>query len=147
MLCAGLIYYDPDYNSTQNYDIKLTKRYSVLKHFTKGVPVGAIRRAVTPDSDTTDDAWRVLAFSYDDSCEQYSTCDQVPYSIIAMNAQWNASSITLTSDGTFNLTRPVSIYRTSVTEDYAEVEVPTLSANGSIVVDAPEMSIFTIFFQ
>ncbi|KZT65020.1 glycoside hydrolase family 30 protein, partial [Daedalea quercina L-15889] len=29
----GLIYYDPDYNSTQNYDLKVTKRYSVLKHF------------------------------------------------------------------------------------------------------------------
>ncbi|EPT00649.1 hypothetical protein FOMPIDRAFT_6919, partial [Fomitopsis schrenkii] len=43
----GLIYYDPDYNSTHNYDIKITKRYSVLKHFTKGVPVGSVRRAVT----------------------------------------------------------------------------------------------------
>lgn len=144
---SGLIYYDPDYNSTHNYDLKLTKRYSVLKHFTKGVPVGAIRRAVTPDSDTTDDAWRVLAFSYNDSCGQYGTCDQVPYSIIAMNAQWDASSTTLTGDGTLNLTQPVSMYRTSVTEDYEEVEAPVLSANGSLILDAPEMSIFTIFFS
>ncbi|KAH9843739.1 glycoside hydrolase [Rhodofomes roseus] len=142
----GLIYYDPDYNSTENYNIKLTKRYSVLKQFTKGVPVGAVRRAVTPDSDTTDDAWRVLAFDYDSACEQYSTCAQVPYSVVAMNAQWNASSITLTSNGTFALTQPVAMYRTSVTEDYAEAEVPTLSANGSLEIDAPEMSIVTLFF-
>lgn len=145
-MVLGLIYYDPDYNSTHNYDIKITKRYPVLKHFTKAVPVGSVRRAVTPYSDTTGDAWRVLAFSYDDSCEQYSTCDGVPYSVIAMNAQWNASSITLTGDGTFNLTQPVSMYRTSVTEDYAEVQVPTLGVDGGLVVDAPEMSIFTIFF-
>ena len=109
---------------------------------------------MTPSTNTSEANWRVLAFDYparskahESYCAPYGKCHQPIYSVVAMNAQWNASSITLTGDGTFNLTRPVSMYRTSATEDYAEVEVPTLSTNGSIIVDAPEMSIFTIFFH
>ncbi|KAI0713099.1 glycoside hydrolase [Fomitopsis betulina] len=145
----GLLYYDPDYSSTQNFDLKVSKRYSVLKHFTKGAPVGAVRRAVSPDSDSdsSDNAWRVLAFDFDDSCEQYSTCDEPLYSVVAINAQWEASNITLTGNGSFTLTQPVAVYRTSATEDYTEVQMPILGADGSLLINAPEMSIVTLFFK
>ena len=121
----------------------------MLKHFTKGAPVGAIRRAVTPDadSDSAADAWRVLAFDFDNGCAAYSACAQPLYAVVAMNAQWAAASVTLAGNGSFALTQPVAMYRTSVTEDYAEVEVPALGEDGSLVVDAPEMSIVTLFFQ
>lgn len=111
--------------------------------------MGAIRRAVSPDSDSdsSDNAWRVLAFDFDNSCEQYSTCEQPLYSVVAMNAQWDASNVTLTGNGSYALTQPVAMYRTSVTEDYAEVQVPTLGADGKLLIDAPEMSIVTLFFK
>lgn len=120
----------------------------MLKHFTKGAPVGAIRRAVTPDSDddAADNAWRVLAFDFDNGCAQYGTCEQPLYSVVAMNAQWAASNVTLAGNGSFALTQPVAMYRTSATEDYAEVQVPTLGTDGSLLVVAPEMSIVTLFF-
>ena len=145
----GLIYYDPDYSSTQNYALKFSKRYSVLKHFTKGAPVGAIRRAVSPDSDddSSANAWRVLAFDFDNGCAQYSACEQPLYSVVAMNAQWAAANLTLEGNGSFALTQPVAMYRTSAAEDYAEVQVPALGADGSLLVDAPEMSIVTLFFK
>ena len=63
-----------------------------------------------------------------------------------MNAQWNASTIILTGDDAFKLTQPTKAYRTSVTEDYQEVDVPSLNEDGTVEIEAPEMSIYTIFF-
>ncbi|KZT65048.1 glycoside hydrolase family 30 protein [Daedalea quercina L-15889] len=150
----GIIYYDPNYNETQYYELKLTKRFSVLKHFTKAAPVGSIRRAVTPSTDSAEANWRTLAFDYPASsrehksyCGPYGECHQTIYSVVAMNAQWNASSLTLRGDDAFALTQPTTVYRTSVTEDYVEVDVPVLGEDGTLVIEAPEMSIYTMFFK
>lgn len=150
----GIIYYDPNYNDTRYYGLKLTKRFSVLKHFTKAAPVGSVRRTVAPSTDASEANWRVLAFDYParskehkSYCAPYGKCHRPIYSVVAMNAQWNASSITLTGDDAFKLTQPTGMYRTSVTEDYEEVDVPSLGEDGTLVIEAPEMSIYTIFFQ
>ncbi|EPT00682.1 hypothetical protein FOMPIDRAFT_113961 [Fomitopsis schrenkii] len=150
----GIIYYDPNYNDTHFYQLKLTKRFSVMKHFTKAAPVGSVRRAVTPSTNASEANWRVLAFDYparskahESYCAPYGKCHQPIFSVVAMNAQWNASSITLTGDDAFKLTQPTRMYRTSVTEDYEEVDVPLLSDDGTLVIEAPEMSIYTIFFK
>ena len=110
---------------------------------------GAIRRAVTPDadSDSAADAWRVLALDFDNGCAAYSACAQPLYAVVAMNAQWAAANLTLEGSASFALTQPVAMYRTSAAEDYAEVQVPALGADGSLLVDAPEMSIVTLFFK
>ena len=96
----------------------------------------------------------MLAFDYparskehNSYCAPYGKCHRPIYSVVAMNAQWNASSITLTGDDAFKLTQPTGMYRTSVTEDYEEIDVPSLGEDGTLVIEAPEMSIYTIFFQ
>lgn len=150
----GIIYYDPNYNDTHYYGLKLTKRFFVLKHFTKAAPVGSVRRVVAASTDTSEENWRVLAFDYptrskahESHCAPYGKCNQPIYSIVAMNAQWNASSITLTGDDAFKLAQPAKMYRTSGTEDYAEVPVPRLAEDGTLSIEASEMSIYTILFE
>lgn len=138
----GLIYYDPNFNETTFYGLMLTKRYSVLRHFTKAAPVGAVRRNVAGGDGPSESSWRILAFDYASSCQPFAECDQPVYSVVAMNAQWNASSVTIVG----HITTPSAAFRTSVTEDWVEVDVPVLGEDGSLTVEAPEMSIYTIFF-
>ena len=43
------------------------------------------------------------------------------------------------------LTQPKEVWRSSPTEDYVKVDIPVLE-DGVLTVEAPAMSIFTIFF-
>jgi hypothetical protein len=138
------MYYDPDYSSTSYYNLSTTKRYSVLRHFTKAAPVGSVRRNVTASA-TSEPNWRVFAFDTDPACAPFGSCSAAPFSVVAMNAQWAAANLTLVGDG-FELGTPRAMFRTSVEEDWAEVEVPPIGEDGEVVIEAPEMSIYTIFF-
>ncbi|TFK49535.1 glycoside hydrolase [Heliocybe sulcata] len=127
----GLIYYDPDYASTHYYNVSLSKRFSVLKHFTQAIPVGAVRVNVS----SVETSWRVLAFNSPDTGRLCS--------VVAMNAQNSASTLVLS--GNEGLGAPSGAYLTDPGADYAPVEL-SLAANGSIVIHAPALSIYTVFF-
>jgi hypothetical protein len=94
--------------------------------------MNAVRRTVS----SVETNWRVLAFNTNGRL----------YSIVAINAQQSASTLVLKSDGSFSLTQPTHVYRTSPTEDYVSVASPQLQ-NGQLTISAPAMSIYTIFFQ
>ncbi|EIN11177.1 glycoside hydrolase [Punctularia strigosozonata HHB-11173 SS5] len=136
----GLLYYDPNYASTGFYGLGVSKRYSVLRHFTKAAPVGAVRRNVSLSA--SESAWLVLAFDTDPACAPFATCSAAPFSVVAANAQGGAATLTLTSA----LSQPTAAFRTSPTEDWAEVAAPTLAADGSLVIEAPGLSVYTLFF-
>ena len=133
----GLIYYDPNFASTGFHGLGVTKRFYVLKHFTKAAPIGAVVRSVTTSSSGTEAKWRVLAFDFPQG---------KPFAIIAMNMQSSTSSITLTPASGLTLTAPKSAVRTSANEDYASVSAPTLSSGSINISNAPAMSITTLFF-
>ncbi|KZV63074.1 glycoside hydrolase family 30 protein [Peniophora sp. CONT] len=129
----GIIYYDPDFNSTGYYGISLTKRFWVLKHFARAAPIGSSLLTVSTSANETD--WRTMAFTAPGSSDLHA--------IVAMNMQWNASTLSLTLDGA-ELPAVSSAFRSSVNEDWASVTLDV--ADGALVVNAPEMSIHTIFF-
>lgn len=133
-MCKGIIYYDPDFNSTGWYGISLTKRFWVLKHFARAAPIGASLLAVSATG-TNETNWRAMAFTAPGSSDLYA--------LVAMNMQWDASTLSLALDGA-DLPDVSSAYRTSLEEDWTPVTLDV--QNGALVVDAPEMSIYTIFF-
>jgi hypothetical protein len=135
---TGLIYYDPNYATTNNFDIYLTKRFSVLKHFAQAAPLGATVRAVSTGALGSEASWRALAFDY--------PVPGTPFSLVVMNAGSGADSLTLTGADNFVVPAPAAVFRTSAGEDYAQVAAPVLGADGSLVVDAPALSIYTFFF-
>ncbi|KII92099.1 glycoside hydrolase family 30 protein [Plicaturopsis crispa FD-325 SS-3] len=128
----GLIYYAPDYSNASYYELFLTKRYTVLQHFTKAAPVGAIVRSVA----SIENNWRAIAFDYPEG---------VLHSIVAMNAQWAASNMTIVGDGV-EITQPVSMFMSGPEDDYVGVVVSQLGTDGALVIEASEMSMYTIFF-
>ncbi|KZT22543.1 glycoside hydrolase family 30 protein [Neolentinus lepideus HHB14362 ss-1] len=128
----GLIYYDPNYATTQNYNLTLTKRFHVLKHYISAVPIGATRVNVT----AVESNWRVVAFNSPGTSKLHS--------VVAFNGQHNASTLTLTrEDG--GLLVPNLAFMTDPDHDYVPVELSVLPKK-TLVIDAPPMSIFTIFF-
>ncbi|KZV74987.1 glycoside hydrolase family 30 protein [Peniophora sp. CONT] len=131
----GLIYYDPNFASTGFHGLGVTKRFSVLKHFTKAAPIGAVVRSVTTSS--SESKWRILAFDFPKG---------KPFAIIAMNMQTAGSSITLTPASGLTLSSPKSAVRTSANEDYASIGAPALSGGSITISNAPALSIYTLFF-
>ncbi|KZT29657.1 glycoside hydrolase family 30 protein [Neolentinus lepideus HHB14362 ss-1] len=125
----GLIYYDPDYATNDNYNFTLSKRFPVLKHFTQAIPIGAVRVNVS----SVETNWRVLAFNSPSTSQLFS--------VVAMNAQNITSTLTLSGSG---LGAPSEAYMTDPSSDYTSVQLSV--ANGSLVIDAPALSIYTIFF-
>ncbi|KAI0079335.1 glycoside hydrolase [Panus rudis PR-1116 ss-1] len=128
----GLIYYDTNYQSTHDYTLYLTKRYTVLRHYAKAAPIGAVRRLVS----NVEGNWRIQAFDLNGRL----------YSVVAFLGQQSSGSLTLSTDGSFTLTQPSRAFRSSPSEDYVQVSAPSLSG-GKLTVNAPAMSIYTFFFQ
>ncbi|VDB83135.1 unnamed protein product [Peniophora sp. CBMAI 1063] len=133
----GLIYYDPNFASTGFHGLGVTKRFYVLKHFTKAAPIGAVVRSVTTSSSGTEAKWRVLAFDFPKG---------KPFAIVAMNMQNAASSLTLTPASGVSIASPKSAVRTSANEDYASISAPALSGGSINLSNAPALSITTLFF-
>ena len=79
--------------------------------------------------------WRAMGFTAPGSSDLHA--------VVAMNMQWNASTLALSLDGA-ELPAVTSAFRTSADEDWAPVTLDV--QDGALVVDAPEMSIYTIFF-
>ncbi|KAI0036906.1 glycoside hydrolase [Vararia minispora EC-137] len=134
----GLIYYDPNFATDSNFNIYLTKRYQVLKHYSRAVPYGAILRNVSTSILGSESRWRVVMFDY----PQAGT----PYALVAMNAQAAEGSITITGVDGFTIPSPKIAFRTSVDEDYAQISTPATASDGSLSISAPAMSIYTLFF-
>lgn len=136
----GIIYYDTNYQNSKFYGLLLTKRYTVLRHFTKAAPIGSVRRTVSGLG--ADGRWRIVAFDFNAGCQPFSTCSQSVHSIVAFNAQSASASLTLTG-----LTKaPSSVVRSSATEDYVSVQVPSYSGGSVTINNAPGLSIYTLFF-
>jgi hypothetical protein len=85
----------------------------------------------------TEANWRVLAFD--------TPGGSTLHALVAMNGGTQASTLVIGGSG-FTLPKPTSAVRTSATEDYASIQTPTLASNGSLVINAPALSIYTIFF-
>ncbi|KAI0032076.1 glycoside hydrolase [Vararia minispora EC-137] len=132
----GLIYYDPNFATTGFTSLFLSKRYHVLKHFTKSALVGSVVRRTSLATTGTEANWRVLAFNTPGA--------RTLHAIVAMNGGTTASTLTITGSG-FTLPVPKSVVRTSASEDYVTITTPTLG-NGSLAINAPALSIYTIFF-
>lgn len=87
----------------------------------------------------------MLAFDAPGACVPYAECGGAPYSVVAFNGQWINSTLVLGSGEGVELTQPKEVRRSSPTEDYVKVDVPVLE-DGVLTVEAPAMSILTIFF-
>lgn len=140
-LVVGLIYYDPQFIPTKDYSLGVTKRYTVLRHYTRAAAIGSIRRTVT----SVESNWRVLAFDAPGACSAFSTCNRAPRAVVAFNGQNSASTLVLRSSSGFSLTTPSQVFRSSPSEDYVQVSAPQVQ-NGELRIDAPALSIYTLFF-
>ncbi|KAJ3796005.1 glycoside hydrolase [Lentinula aff. detonsa] len=107
----GMIYYDPDYATNGNHELYLVKHFWTYKHFGNFVKPGTQRHPVT-GSDANE---YTLIVS-----------NSTTYSVIAMNPNATASTISLTFPETVCGTTG---FRTSASEDFATIAAATGSGS------------------
>jgi len=106
----GMIYYDPNYATTGNHQLYLTKLYWTYKHFGNFVKPGSVRHAVT-------------------SAPTYTLAVYTPSQIIIIAINPGSTPLTVSlyfQDGS-NLTA-TETWRTSAIEDFASVDLPVFNS-------------------
>ncbi|QRW05986.1 glycoside hydrolase family 30 protein [Ceratobasidium sp. AG-Ba] len=109
----GLIYYDPDYATNKNYRLYVTKHYWTMKHFGNFLKPGSVRHVV--NNTTT----AILAVE-----------SKTTFALIAINAYGNPTTIPVSFQNTALSLKPTGVYRTSASEDFASVGLPSYT-NGA----------------
>jgi hypothetical protein len=126
----GVIYYDSNYASNKNYNLYLTKHYWTLKHFGNFVTPGSVRHDVSGAST------RTLVVYTDTEVR-----------ILAMNPGTSDLSVPITfQDGIGTRLKATAAYRTSQSEDFASVTLPT-SSSGTWTLSLRSMSLTSFIFS
>ncbi|KAF8589619.1 glycoside hydrolase family 30 protein [Ramaria rubella] len=122
----GLLYYDPNFATNNNFGVYTTKRFFVMKHFSQFIEVGAIRHDV--EGLSTSSPVQALAFKTSSG-----------WSFIVLNLGSTSASFALPS----TLGRVNQIFQTSPAADWASLKVVQGPAN----VTLPALSITSFLFQ
>ncbi|KZO92666.1 glycoside hydrolase family 30 protein [Calocera viscosa TUFC12733] len=130
----GLLYYDPTFNKSHNYDIYVTKRFFLLKHFSRFIPIGAVRYDVFGSAPKQ----RVLAFRR----------PEAGWTVIVMNMSKEESpfEIEYVDMGTAS-----EAWRTTEEHDWIQISVRGKDKNkpdeGRFKMTLPALSITTVLFD
>lgn len=123
----GLIYYDGNFATNQNYQFYITKHFWTYKHFGNFVKSGMQRLPVTSFT-SSEAALRPYVLV---------TSSPTQFNVIVMNPFSSASTLTLT----FPLRAcATSAFRTSASQDFASVQIATSGGNGVWTMQLPSMT-------
>ncbi|KAL9086673.1 MAG: hypothetical protein Q9165_006992 [Trypethelium subeluteriae] len=130
---SGLIYIDGDYNQTQDYNLYLTKRAFMLKHFSYFHRPGAVRYDVAQDQ--LPDGVNALATN---------SANGSSWSVLFLNNQTSSYNLTLQSPG--NGTVLETAVKTTPEDDWTIVNPLPIVTNGSVAFELPAQSLWTLQF-
>jgi hypothetical protein len=140
---SGLVYIDPNYNQTHDYNLYYTKRAFLLKHLTLHRPGSA--RYDIPQSQLPDAVHAIAS---------KSAAAASGYQGASGPQTWNVLFLSnLTTPYNLTLAAPVpgakltKIYQTTNEVDWQSVEPLPASENGTAVVQLPAQSLVTLQFQ
>ncbi|KAG8723636.1 hypothetical protein FRC12_024457, partial [Ceratobasidium sp. 428] len=106
----GLIYYDSNYATNRNYQLYLTKHYWTMKHFGNFVKPGSVRHIVNGSSTA------ILAVE-----------SKTTVALLAINAYTTTTTIPVSFQNTSLVLKASNVYRTSASEDFASVSLPSFT--------------------
>ncbi|KZT52971.1 glycoside hydrolase family 30 protein [Calocera cornea HHB12733] len=131
----GLIYYDSAYLQNGNSALYLTKRYFVLKHFTRAIPIGAVRYTVS----TFPSAFRLLAFKL----------PQGGWSVIALNLEPTEGLLALSIlELELGAGGASAAFQTSEEQDWEALNVASALSCGTVFqMVLPGSSVTSIYFS
>ncbi|KAG9096789.1 hypothetical protein FS749_007726 [Ceratobasidium sp. UAMH 11750] len=109
----GLIYYDSNYATNGNYQLYVTKHYWTMKHFGNFVKPGSVRHTV--NGTTT----AILAVE-----------SKTTVALLAINPSTSTTTIPVSFQNTSFVLKATNVYRTSASEDFASIGLPSF-ANGA----------------
>ncbi|KAK4554741.1 hypothetical protein LTR86_008243 [Recurvomyces mirabilis] len=152
---SGLVYYDPNYNETRDFNIYYTKRAFMLKHFAYFHRPGSVRYDIPQQQLPSGVNAIASKMSSSGNSNQHSggwgwgsgwghgQNSAGTWSVLFMNNQTTAVSITLRSpDPAASMTRLV---RTTNQDDFADVQIPK-SWRGVVQLELPAQSLVTTQF-
>lgn len=128
----GLLYIDPDYANTKDYNFYFTKRFWVFRHFTKFLRPGAVRFDV-PNEVLPYGTVAVAARNVDDV---YSTI------FINRNATEQAITMKLPGDGG----KITAAAQTTDSMDFGDVDLPVVGKDGTFGITLPARGVLSIQF-
>ncbi|KAL8772272.1 MAG: hypothetical protein Q9209_002484 [Squamulea sp. 1 TL-2023] len=128
----GLLYIDPNYATTKDYNFYFTKRYWAFKHFTKFLRPGAVRFDI-PNEILP---YGTVAIAAKNTNDVYSTI------FVNRNATEQAIKMKLPGVGG-NISSAV---QTTDKDDFGNVPVPVVDADGIFRITLPARGILSIQF-
>ena len=131
---SGLIYIDPNYNQTHDYNLYLTKRVFMLKHFSYFHRPGSVRYDV-PQAQLP---YGVNAFATLSS-------NGSSWSILFMNNQTSQYNLTLQVPSQNAVLEKV--VKTTPMDDWTVVDPLPTVANGTVGFEIPGQSLWTLQFK
>ncbi|EJU03305.1 glycoside hydrolase [Dacryopinax primogenitus] len=133
----GLLYYDPSFNKTQNYEIYTTKRFFLLKHFARFIPIGSVRYDVFGSAPLQ----RVLAFK-----RPARGAEPAGWTVVVMNMSDEESAFEI--ELYVEMGRATAAYRTTAEEDWVDVPLQgDRPGEGRFHMLLPGLSITTVLFE
>jgi len=127
----GLLYYDPSFHKSRNYAIYTTKRFFLLKHFARFIPLGSVRYEVFGSAPKQ----RVLAFRRPEG----------GWTVIVMNMAQGESAFEIEY---VDMGRASGAWRTTAEEDWERVSVQGNKPDeGRFKMLLPGLSITTVLFD
>ena len=128
----GLIYIDPEYATTKNYQFYLTKRFWVFRHFTKFIRPGSVRydipNGVLP--------YGTVAIASRGSNNVWNT--------IFINRNATAQTITMRLPATGM--KILGVTQTTDAQDWGSVPLPKVAADNSVKVLLPARGVLSMQF-
>ncbi|KAL9029100.1 MAG: hypothetical protein Q9196_002613 [Gyalolechia fulgens] len=128
----ALIYIDPQYKTTRDYEFYLPKRFWVFRHFTKFIRPGSVRYEIPNEI--------------------------LPYGTVAVASQgtdqvWNTIFINRNATGQdIRMKLPaaggkiIGLTQTTETEDWANLPVPTVGADKTVLLSLPAKGVLSMQF-
>ncbi|KAI4098039.1 MAG: hypothetical protein LQ339_006607 [Xanthoria mediterranea] len=129
----GLLYIDPAYATTKDYNFYFTKRFWVFRHFSHFLRPGAVRYDV-PNEILPYGTVAVAAKNVDDV-----------YATIFINRNATGQTITMKLPGAG--AKVIGAVQTTDKEDFGTVALPVVGADGTFKLDLPAKGVLTIQFS
>ena len=129
----ALIYIDPTYATSQNYEFYLTKRFWVFRHFTYFMRPGAVRYDIPNE---------VLPYG---TVAVASRGSNNVWSATFINRNDTAQAVTMKLPGSGG--KVVDLVETSEDVDWGEVEKPQVGGNNEIALTLPARAVLTVQFS
>ncbi|KAI4175300.1 MAG: hypothetical protein LQ343_001836 [Gyalolechia ehrenbergii] len=126
----GLLYIDPKYAETKDYNFYFTKRFWVFKHFTNFLRPGAVRFDITNE-----------ILPYGTVAVAAQNTDSV-YSTIFINRNATEQGIRMELPGKGG--KITASVQTTATRDFEDVPLPVVAADGTVKITLPAKSVLSL---